>query len=113
MLFLVDLLTRPLGDTEPWSWRNLKRIYRIREFAQLAGVTIKALRHYDRLGLLRARRTEAGYRAYEHRDLERLEQIVALKFIGLPLGDIKQLLDCDVLGIADALRLQHRVLEQK
>ena len=55
------------------------RTYRIREFAQLAGVTVRALHHYDRLRLLKPRRTQTGYRAYDSKDLEILEQIVALK----------------------------------
>ena len=66
--------------------------YRIREFAELAGVTVRALHHYDRLGLLKPRRTQTGYRVYSAKDLETLEQIVALKFIGLPLDKIKLLL---------------------
>jgi MerR family transcriptional regulator, thiopeptide resistance regulator len=45
----------------------------------LAGVSVRALHHYDRLGLLKPRRTEARYRLYCNRDLERLEQIVALR----------------------------------
>jgi len=57
--------------------------YRVQEFARLAGVTVRALHHYDRLGLLRARRTASGYRVYGDRDLERLEQIVALQFLGV------------------------------
>ena len=61
--------------------------YRIREFAGLAGVTVRALHHYDRLGLLKPRRTQTGYRVYCTRDLETLEQIVALKFIGLALNE--------------------------
>ena len=91
----------------------MKRLYRVHEFAQLAGVTVKALHHYDRLGLLKPMRSDAGYRVYGLRDLERLEQIVALKFIGVPLGEIKWLLERDALGMAQALRLQRRVLEQK
>lgn len=67
----------------------MSRRYQVHEFADLAGVTVRALHHYDRLGLLRARRTDAGYRLYTARDLERLEQIVALKFFGLPLKQIK------------------------
>ena len=74
---------------------------------------MKALHHYDRLGLLKPRRSEAGYRVYAPQDLERLEQIVALKFIGISLAEIKRLLERDALGMAQALRLQRRVLEQK
>ena len=65
------------------------RTYRAREFARLAGVTVRALHHYDRLGLLKPQRTQAGYRVYSEEDLKALEQIVALKFIGLPLKKIK------------------------
>ncbi len=58
-------------------------MYRARQFANLAGVTVRTLHHYDRFGLLKPRRrTDAGYRLYEDRDLERLEQVVALKFLG-------------------------------
>ena len=54
--------------------------------SELAGVTVRTLHHYDRLGLLRpAGRTAAGHRLYADRDLARLQQIVTLKFIGLPL----------------------------
>jgi DNA-binding transcriptional MerR regulator len=56
-------------------------------------VTVKALHHYDRLGLLKPRRTHAGYRLYTDADRERLEQIAAFKFIGLPLKQIKTMLD--------------------
>jgi DNA-binding transcriptional MerR regulator len=87
--------------------------YRICEFAERAGVTVKALHHYDRLGLLKPRRSDAGYRIYADRDLERLEQIVALKFIGLPLKEIKTLLDREALELPAALRLQRAELEQK
>jgi len=59
------------------------RTYQPHEFAKRAGVTIRALHHYDRLGLLKpSGRTAAGYRRYTDRDLVRLEQVVALKFIG-------------------------------
>jgi DNA-binding transcriptional MerR regulator len=83
------------------------------QFAELAGVTVRTLHHYDRLGLLRPRRTEAGYRMYLESDLERLEQIVALKFVGLPLKRIKTLLDRDNLELAEALPRQRLVLEEK
>jgi len=87
--------------------------YRVKEFAELAGITIRALHHYDRLGLLKPQRTPVGYRMYSLRDLERLEQIVALRFLGIPLRQIKTLLDRSALDLPDALRLQRRVLEDK
>jgi hypothetical protein len=57
-------------------------LYRTKEFAELAGVTVRTLDNYDRLGLLKpARRTESGYRFYSDRDFARLEEIVVLKFL--------------------------------
>jgi DNA-binding transcriptional MerR regulator len=83
------------------------------EFAELAGVTVRALHHYDRLGLLRPKRARNGYRTYREQDLPRLEQIVALKFVGLPLRRIKALLDRGGLELGGALAMQRRVLEAK
>lgn len=88
-------------------------MFRTKQFAELAGVTVRALHHYDRLGLLKPRRLESGYRVYREADLERLEQIVALKFVGLPLKRIKVLLDRDPLALAEALPRQRHVLEAK
>src|SRR5438128_11272638 len=66
--------------------------YSVREFAELAGVTVKALHYYERRGLLAPRRTRAGYRRYTLRDLARLERIIALKTLGLPLKQITPML---------------------
>jgi DNA-binding transcriptional MerR regulator len=90
-----------------------RQTYRIQEFAHLAGVTVRALHHYDRLGLLRPSRTQSGYRAYVARDLITLEQIVALKFIGLPLVQIKKLLKQPAGQLPAALRAQRTVLLEK
>ena len=87
--------------------------YRVRQFAELAGVTVRTLHHYDRLGLLRPSRGASGYRVYFARDLERLEQIIALRCLGLPLGDIRALLEKNGAGLPGALRIQRRILEEK
>ncbi len=92
---------------------DANRLYRVQEFAELAGVTVRTLHHYDQLGLLRPRRSESGYRLYRENDLERLEQIVALKFLGIPLKRVRILLDRDSLDLAAALRVQRRILEEK
>jgi MerR family transcriptional regulator, thiopeptide resistance regulator len=88
-------------------------VYRVRAFAELAGVTVRALHHYDQLKLLRPARTPSGYRTYGLRDLERLEQIVALRFLGLPLKQIKTVLDRDPRTLPEALRAQRRALEAR
>jgi DNA-binding transcriptional MerR regulator len=68
---------------------------RIHEFAKKTGVTVRTLHHYDRLGLLKARRTRHGYRVYRESDIARLDQIAVLKFLGLALTDIKAALGND------------------
>jgi DNA-binding transcriptional MerR regulator len=90
-----------------------QQVFRVQAFADLARVTVRALHHYDRLGLLRPKRSGAGYRLYGLRDLERLEQIVALKLVGLPLKQIKRVLDRDARALPDVLRAQRRALEDK
>jgi DNA-binding transcriptional MerR regulator len=88
-------------------------VFHAQQFAELAGVTVRALHHYDRLGLLKpSGRSDSGYRLYTNRDLVRLEQIVVLKFLGLPLKRIRDLLDHED-ALADTLRRQQIVLADK
>ncbi len=88
-------------------------MYRIGEFAKLAGVTVRALHHYDRIGLLKPQRGNSGFRFYRMEDLERLEQIAALKFLGIPLREIKLLLKHGPLTLADSLHMQREALAEK
>lgn len=86
----------------------------IHEFAQRAGVTVRALRHYDRLGLLRpGGRTASGYRLYGERELIRLQQIATLKFIGCSLKEIKAVLSGPSSDLGETLKLQREALERK
>jgi DNA-binding transcriptional MerR regulator len=87
--------------------------YRVHAFAELAGVTVKTLHHYDRVGLLRPHRTTVGYRLYTSSDLVRLEQILALRTIGFSLKEIRQLLDRDALPLPAIFRQQREVLKEK
>jgi len=90
-----------------------KELYRAKEFASLAGVTVRALHHYDRLGLLRPKqRSRAGYRLYTPQDFGRLEQIVVLKFLGLPLKQIRGLLQSGS-NLAVSLQQQQEVLSER
>lgn len=96
------------------SMKQMNELLQAREFAARAGVTVRTLHHYDRLGLLRpSRYTAAGYRLYSERDMARLQQIATLKFIGLPLKQIKEVLDRHTLDLPATLRLQRRIIEEK
>src|ERR1035441_9431751 len=93
--------------------RAMSGTYRIGEFAELAGVTVRALHHYDRIGLLKPQRGNSGNRLYRLQDLERLEQIAALKFLGIPLQEIKLLLKHGPLTLIDSLHVQREGLTEK
>jgi DNA-binding transcriptional MerR regulator len=89
-------------------------LFQAHEFAARTGVTVRALHHYDRLGLLKPTSyTQAGYRLYGEQDFARLQQIVTLKFIGLPLKQIKELLNRNALDLPATLRLQRAVIVEK
>ena len=91
-----------------------KKLFQPREFAELTGVTVRTLHHYDRLGLLKpSRYTRAGFRLYSADDFARLEQIVALKFIGFSLNEIKNILKPGTTDLATTLRQQRQAIEEK
>ncbi|UNC92058.1 MerR family transcriptional regulator [Candidatus Contubernalis alkaliaceticus] len=67
--------------------------YTVHEIAQLSGVTIKAMYHYHKIGLLNPQKTtEAGYRIYGEEQLNRLQQILFYRELKFSLEDIKSLL---------------------
>jgi len=70
------------------------KTYQVSEVARISGVTVRALHHYDRIGLLSPQlRTAAGYRLYSAADMLVLQQILLHRELGLPLLEIKALLD--------------------
>ncbi len=77
--------------------------------AELAGVTVRTLHHYDEIGLLRpSGRTRGGYRRYADADLERLRQILVYRELGFTLEEIATVLDDP--DHAAHLRRQHALL---
>ena len=91
----------------------MSELYKAREFASLAGVTVRTLHYYDRIGLLKPRRSSSGYRLYSLAHLELLEQITALKFLGIPLKEIKILLGSNPLTFSESLHWQLKGLLEK
>jgi len=96
-----------MGDTTD------ARGYQIHEFARLTGLTVRALQHYDHLGLLKPVRSRAGHRTYSDQDLQALVQILALKSVGVPLRQIAALRRSGGPGLARALHMQRAVLERR
>src|SRR3954453_9105043 len=84
------------------------------EVATLAGVTVRTLHHYDRIGLLSpSERTPAGYRRYTPSDLDRLHQVLVYRELGFPLEEIATLLDDPAADPVAHLRRQLALLRDR
>jgi DNA-binding transcriptional MerR regulator len=67
--------------------------WKIGELARRTGLTVRTLHHYDQIGLLSpSARSRSGHRLYQERDVARLQQIVSLRQLGLPLEEIRECL---------------------
>jgi DNA-binding transcriptional MerR regulator len=91
-------------------------MFSIGDFAWYGRVSVRMLRHYDAIGLLRPARVDqvSGYRWYEAGQLSRLNRIVALKDLGFTLQQIQLILD-DKLSVEELrgmLRLRQAELQQ-
>lgn len=91
-----------------------RRTYRVRQVAELSGLTVRALHHYDAIGLLApSARSAAGYRLYNDDDLLRLQQIVIGRELGLPLEAIRRSLDDPAFDRRHALQSQRAELASR
>jgi len=85
----------------------------VKDLSKLTKVSVQTLHHYDKIGLLKPSvRLPNGYRLYSERDLLRLQQIIALKFFGFELSQIKILLQQDI-GVIDHFSAQTKLLKEK
>ncbi|WP_165173953.1 MerR family transcriptional regulator [Adlercreutzia sp. ZJ242] len=80
------------------------RGYSVHELAKLAGVSVRTLHHYDELGLVRARRAANGYRRYEAAEVDRLHQVLLFRQTGMPLADIRRMMEDPAFDQRAALR---------
>lgn len=87
----------------------------IGQAARLAGVTAKALRHYDRIGLLRPAMVDpvTGYRRYRREQVDQARLIRRLREFELPLEEIRRLLEFDRDALTIALRAHRRRIDAR
>ncbi len=86
----------------------------VNEVSKLAGVSIRTLQYYDRIGLLSPTgHTESGYRLYDDTALERLQQILLFRELEFPLKEIKEILSSPAFDREQALEQQIELLTLK
>ena len=89
-------------------------LLKIGDLAKRTGLTVRALHHYDSIKLLTpSARSDAGYRLYNHADIARLHQILALRQFGLSLADIGTTLTSEELPLAAIVSRQIAMLTQQ
>ncbi len=89
--------------------------YTVQKLARLAGVSPRALRHYDDIGLLKPRRTSSsGYRIYGAAEVDLLQQILFYRELGVGLDEIRSIVTSPGFDRTTALRQHHaRLLDRK
>lgn len=86
----------------------------IKDVSEITGLSIRTLRYYDEIGLLKPTvLTEAGYRLYGNEALEKLQEILFFREVGLPLATIKEMMEQPGYDKRQALLAQRSLLEQK
>lgn len=86
----------------------------VKDISAITGISVRTLHYYDEIGLLRpTEKSEAGYRLYDDKALETLQQILFFREFEIPLKDIKAIMDDPALDRDRVLQMQKRMLEAK
>lgn len=85
--------------------------YTIKQAADIAGVSVRALQYYDSIGLLCPQTAQNGYRQYTLEHLKQLEKILFLKELGFSLREIRD--NPDILSHREALEKRKKLLQSK
>ena len=86
----------------------------VKEISGLTGISVRTLHYYDEIGLLKpTQKSDAGYRLYDDRALEILQQILFFREFDIPLKEIKAVLDNPALERNQILQVQRKMLVTK
>jgi DNA-binding transcriptional MerR regulator len=86
----------------------------VSQLARLAGVSVRTLHHYDEISLLRpSARSDAGYRLYDQKDLQRLQQVLFFRELGFPLEEIARIMRDPSFEVRAALLMHRQLLTEK
>jgi DNA-binding transcriptional MerR regulator len=88
--------------------------YKIKEIADMSGVSVRMLHYYDKIGLLKPENvSQAGYRLYTTDDIKKLSQILFYKELDFSLEEIKEILDSSNADQLEVLKMQQQILTKK
>lgn len=88
--------------------------YSIKEVSQISGVSIRMLHYYDKIGLFKpCSISEAGYRQYDNKDIEKLQQILFYKELDFSLEEIKQIINSLSYKKVEVLKAHEKLLVRK
>ena len=86
----------------------------VKELSDLSGISVRTLHYYDEIGLLTpTRKSEAGYRLYDDKALETLQQILFFREFDIPLKEIKSVMENPALDRTRILQMQRKMLTAK
>ena len=86
----------------------------VKEISELTGISVRTLHYYDEIGLLKpTEKSDAGYRLYDDRALEILQQILFFREFDIPLKEIKAVLENPALERNQILQMQRKMLVAK
>src|SRR5690242_826864 len=88
--------------------------YRVKEFADLSGITVRTLQYYDRIGLLKpSGYTGSNHRLYQIEDLLRLQQILTFKHVGYGLQEIHRIMHSPEYDVMQGLDMQRSAILER
>ena len=86
----------------------------VKEISEVTGISVRTLHYYDEIGLLKpTSKSDAGYRLYDDKALETLQQILFFREFDIPLKEIKAVIENPALEKNEILQVQRRMLVSK
>ena len=86
----------------------------VKEISDLTGISVRTLHYYDEIGLLApTEKSDAGYRLYDDKALETLQQILFFREFDIPLKEIKAVIENPALDKNQILLMQRKMLTMK
>ncbi len=90
------------------------REYTVKNLAEIAGITVRTLHHYDKIGLLKPHhKSSSGYRIYTENELDKLQQILFFRELEFSLDEVKEILESPDYDRVEALEMHKKLLTKE